>query len=151
MVSHGKLFCPTNFSRFMALFLSVAVLSGCAGPIGVTRVSPQESYNLNTENSLGDGIISDSSKAILQRYNLIDAQTEKPFETIQALHVISKSDDRRDILFTLSELCYLHGQELTKKYNDNNHREAQDVFLQSAVYAYFYLLGDGREAAPECL
>ncbi|KJR99091.1 MAG: hypothetical protein VR65_16720 [Desulfobulbaceae bacterium BRH_c16a] len=148
MVSYGKLFYLTEYSRFLALLLFLVVLSGCAGPIGVARVSPQESYNLKTENSLGDGIISDSSKTVLQRYNLLDAQAEEPLKTIQALHVISKSDDRRDILFTLSELCYLQGQKLIKKSTDNSRREAQDVLLQSAVYAYFYLLGDGREPPP---
>jgi len=148
MVSYGKSFCLTQYSRFLVLFLSLVVLSGCASPMGVTRVTPQESYNLKTENSLGDGIISDSSKTILQRYNLLDAQAEDPLKTIQTLHVISKSDDRRDILFTLSELCYLQGQKLINKSSDNSRREAQDMFLQSAVYAYFYLLGDGREPPP---
>jgi len=135
--------------RLLAFLLSVAVVSGCAGPIGVTRITPQQSYNLKTENSLGDGIISDNSKSVLQRYNLLDVQDDEPLETIRVLQGISKEDDRRDILYALSELCYLQGWTLVNKSSDSGGgKEARDMFLQAAVYAYFYLLGDGREPPP---
>jgi len=137
-----------TYVHFLALFLSLVVLSGCAGPIGVSRITPQEAYNLKTENSLGDEVVSDNSKTVLQRYNLLDEQAKESLITIQALHAISKLDDRRDILFALSELCYLQGQKLQEKSSENSGRKAQDLFLQSAVYAYFYLLGDGREPPP---
>jgi pimeloyl-ACP methyl ester carboxylesterase len=148
MFSYGKSFCLLEYGRILTLLLSIVVLSGCAGPIGVTKVSPHESYNLNTENALEDGKISEDSKTILQRYNLLAVQSEEPWKTIEALNVISQSDDRRDILFALSELSYLRGQQIMKSSADNDRWHAQDVFLQSAVYAYFYLLGDGREAPP---
>lgn len=148
MFSYGKLYCPKDAGLFLAVFLSFVVLSGCAGPIGVTRVSPRDSYNLNTVSALGDEKLSESSKTILQRYNLLAVQTEDFMAAIKALDVISKSDDRRDILFTLSELCYLQGQKLLKNGADSGRNRSQDLFLQSAVYAYFYLLADMREPPP---
>lgn len=34
-------------------------------------------------------------------------------------------------------------------FSEEVRRQAQDMFLQSAVYAYFYLLGNGREPPPQ--
>ena len=148
MVFRGIVSSLTGFLRFLVIFLSLVVVTGCAGPIGVNRITPQQSYNLKTENSLGDGIVSDSSKSVLQRYNLLDVHDDQPLETLRALQDISKTDDRRDILFALSELCYLQGWNILNTASENSGKEAQDMFLQAAVYAFFYLLGDGREPPP---
>ena len=144
----GKFTAPERI-RAIALILVLVVLSGCAGPIGVTRLSPQDSYRLSTENALGEGQMSDSTKTVLQRYNLLENLNADPLQTILALHDIGKSDDRRDILFALSELNYLQAVKTLAGYNPESRREAaREMFLQSAVYAYFYLLGDGREPPP---
>jgi pimeloyl-ACP methyl ester carboxylesterase len=140
---------PQSACFHILTFLLVAsVLSGCAGPIGVARLSPQDSYRYSTDNALGAGKMSDSTKTVLQRYNLLATLAEDSLKTIQTLHNISKTDDRRDILFALSELSYLKGGKMLTVHTNDNGRQAQDMFLQSAVYAYFYLLGDGREPPP---
>jgi pimeloyl-ACP methyl ester carboxylesterase len=133
---------------FLGLLLLTFVLSGCAVPIGVTKVSPQDSYNIRNDNALGAGKTSDTIKAVLQRYNLLELLDKDPLKTLQALHEISKTDDRRDILFALAELSYLHGGKLQAGSTHEGRNEARELFLQSAVYAYFYLLGDGREPPP---
>ena len=135
--------------RAAVLVLLLVVLSGCAGPIGVTRLSPQDSYRLSTANALGEGQMSDSTKTVLQRYNLLGNLEKDPLQTVRTLHEIGKSDDRRDILFALSELNYLQAEKTLAGYNPESRSEAaREMFLQSAVYAYFYLLGDGREPPP---
>jgi pimeloyl-ACP methyl ester carboxylesterase len=134
---------------FFGLLLLSLVLSGCSVPIGVTTVSPQDSYNLRHDNAMGKGRASDDIKTVLQRYNLLELLDKDPLKAIQSLHDVSKTDDRRDILFVLSELSYLHGVELRAGSADEKRREAREFFLQAAVYAYFYLLGDdGREPPP---
>lgn len=143
-----KAVCQREYFQVVAILLAIMVLSGCAGPIGVTRVSPQDSYNISTDNALGAGKMSESTKAVLQRYNLLGQLAEDPLKTIKALQDIARSDDRRDILFCLSEISYLQGETMLANSSEGIRGQAQDVFLQSAVYAYFYLLGEGREPPP---
>jgi pimeloyl-ACP methyl ester carboxylesterase len=128
--------------------LTSVMLSGCAAPIGVTRVTPQASYLKNAENVLGAGTISDSTKTILQRYNLLDSLANDPAKALDDLHTISKTDTRRDILFAMSELNYLQGARLKSESSGGKGKRAEDSFLQSAVYAYFYLLDDERGEPP---
>ena len=139
---------PAEYYHILILLLLILGLSGCAGPVGVSRVSPQESYKHITANALGAGKMSDSTKTVLQRYNLFESLDDDPLQTIRTLQDIGKTDDRRDILFALSELCYLQGGKLLATFSGESRSRAQDVFLQSAVYAYFYLLDNGREAPP---
>ena len=149
MLSDLKKWTKGEPFRAAVLALLLVVLSGCAGPIGVTRLSPQDSYRLSTANALGEGQMSDSTKTVLQRYNLLGNLEKDPLQTIRTLHEIGKSDDRRDILFALSELNYLQAEKNLAGYNPESRSEAaREMFLQSAVYAYFYLLEDGREPPP---
>ena len=141
-----------NFSThrlYTAILLLLGLgMAGCTAPYGLTRVSPQDSYNLSVENVLGADKISDSTKSVLHRYNLLDMLPEDPVKMIQNLHGIAKSDARRDILFALSELSYLQGEAVHADYSNPDKQQAFDFFLQSAVYAYYYLLDEARKAPP---
>lgn len=132
----------------LPLLLVFLVLSGCAGPVGVSRISPEDSYMLSTVNPMGHGKMSNNATTVLHRYNLVKTFTADPEKTIQQLHDLTRTDDRRDLLFALSELCYLHGEKLQGGSSPEKKQLAEDYFLQSAVYAYFYLLGDGPEPPP---
>jgi len=149
MLNWEKTLCVKILPCMITCLLLGTLLGGCAAPIGVSTVSPQESYTLRTENALGAGKVSTRTKSVLQRYNLLERQEKDPLDAIGQLHQISKSDDRRDILFALAELSYLQGgKPQTGSSEDERRRARQDMFLQSAVYAYFYLLDDGREEPP---
>jgi pimeloyl-ACP methyl ester carboxylesterase len=124
------------------------VLAGCAGPIGVKQISPKESYEIRATNPLGSGQISDSAAAVLHRYNLLESLKKAPLQTILNLHDISRKDKRRDLLFTLSELSYLEGERMHGRTSSKEKKLAPDFFLQSAVYAYFFLLADHRGPHP---
>ena len=112
MIFPRKTIPHTACFQILTFLFVVIVLSGCAGPIGVTRLTPQDSYKFSTDNVLGAGKISDSTKTVLQRYNLLATLNQDSLKTIQTLHDISRSDDRRDILFALSELSYLKGGKM---------------------------------------
>lgn len=131
----------------MGLLLLV-LLSGCANPVGVDRVSPQESYQRQMVNPMGMEEISNSSKTVLHRYNLQDTFAADLLKTIEILHDLVKIDDRRDLLFALAEVSYLYGIELKKDAKGESGVLAPNAFLQSAVYAYLYLLGEGSEELP---
>ena len=136
--------CSLLMFRCLAPLLLLSLLAGCATPVGVTKVSAEKSYRLSTVNPLNQGLVSNSAKAVLQRYNLAETFHIDPQSAIQFLHETAIKDDRRDILFALAELSYLNGERLLF----NLSLQAYDSFLQSAVYAYLYLLGDGTEPPP---
>lgn len=130
--------------RCLAPLLLIGLLAGCATPIGVTRVTAEKSYQIATVNPLNQGVVSNSARAVLHRYNLRETFSTDPRGAIRFLHDTAIHDDRRDILFALAELSYLGGEKLQA----SSSPEAADAFLQSAVYAYLYLLGDGAQPPP---
>lgn len=136
------------WNPLFTLLLLFPLLSGCAGPVGVTRVSPENSYILSTANPLSHGEMSNSVASVLNRYNLLTSFAKEPEDTIRRLHGLTRTDDRRDLLFALAELSYLQGGELQGRSSGEDRQLALEYFLQSAVYAYFYLLGEGREPPP---
>jgi len=141
--------CARPILRYLLPLLLLNLLAGCATPVGVTRVSAEKSYVVSTTNPLNRGVVSNSAKAVLHRYNLVEAFHDNPHNAIQFLHDIATRDDRRDILFALSEMNYLEGERLlANTAADAPSPDAPDSFLLSAVYAYLYLLGDGTEPPP---
>ena len=130
------------------VLLLVLLLSSCAGPVGVTRISPADSYVRSTINPMNQGEISNNVAAVLHRYNRLEDYKNDPVGTIQYLHDRTQNDERRDLLFALAELSYRHGETLTKTNSAAKLALAQDYFLQTAVYAYYFLLGEGREPLP---
>lgn len=123
---------------------------GCAAPVGVTKVSPKESYQIANMNSLSDeGKVSNNTKAVLQRFNLLDLYDKNPQLAIGNLYQIALLDQRRDLLFALAETSYAYAESLAENGNSQKSSEqAKDLFLQSAVYAYFYLLGESNQPLP---
>jgi hypothetical protein len=98
-----RLFMAKFFSRnfrfcLLAALLAAITLSGCAGPIGVTPVTPHQSYQLQAINPLSAGKMSNDATAVLHRYNLVASFEDAPLETILKLHDISRTDNRRDLL-----------------------------------------------------
>lgn len=135
--------------RYLAPLLLLGLLASCATPVGVSRVTAEKSYVLSTSNPLNQAVVSNSAKAVLHRYNLAETFGHNLPNAIQLLHDIAIRDDRRDILFALSEMNYLEGERLlANAAPDAPSPDAPDSFLLSAVYAYLYLLGDGREPPP---
>ena len=130
------------------LLLLSSIMAGCATPIGVTRVSPREAYEDAYANPLSTGVASDQTHAVLVRYDL-DRQFESdPAKAIAALHDKALHDDRRDILYALAEMSYLHGDQLEKNGALEVRVTAPDYFLLAAFYAYLFILEDRPEPPP---
>ena len=123
-----------------ALLLSALILSGCATPVGVNVVSSRESYLAANANPLGAGVLSDQARYVLNRYFLLKKYDSDPAAAIADLHERALSDDRRDILYALAETSYLYGSKLADSYGAGNNKKAQDYFLLSALYAYYFAL-----------
>jgi pimeloyl-ACP methyl ester carboxylesterase len=92
--------------------------------------------------------LSNSATAVLQRYDIRKTYDDDPEKAIRFLTETAVHDDRRDILYALAEISYLYGIKLQGSSSVNDQVRAPDSFLLSAVYAYLYLLGDGKQPPP---
>jgi pimeloyl-ACP methyl ester carboxylesterase len=133
------------------LLCCLLLLNGCATPVGVKLVSPSESYKDAYANPLSVGVISDQAKYVLNRYYLLQKFDSDPAGVIAELHEKALHDDRRDILYALAEVSYLHGEQLTKSTSMDEQRSAPDYFLLSALYAYYFFFEERSEPPPNAL
>ena len=125
------------------------LLLACTSPIAIKKVDPEKAYLSATRSPLSGNENSNAALAILQRYGLRSLYEENPSLALKELHANALKDDRRDILFALAELNYSWAKSLPTEPRAGDPRpRAADIYLQSAVYAYLYLLGPGKEPQP---
>ena len=137
-----------RLSQVLLIFILTLSLFACATPIGVKKVDLRESYSNINANALTADLISSDTKIILKRYNLLDRFNEDTTAVISLLHEKASKDTRRDILFALAELSFLHGERLKRTISDSDRALSPDYFLMSAIYAYYYLLDSLGEDSP---
>ena len=128
--------------------LAAIGLAGCAHPIGADRVSGRVSYEQLNRSALNSSDYSGATEVVLHRFDLEDQFQNSPEKALLVLHKKALTDGRRDLLFALAELNFLHAERLQHSVKPGAPRQAPDCFLASAIYAYLFLLGDGREAPP---
>jgi pimeloyl-ACP methyl ester carboxylesterase len=129
----------THFSAGVALLVWLVFLAGCATPVGVNKVSPRESYQDTYANPLNAGVLSDPSKYVLDRYDLLEKFDKEPAAVIAVLHEKALYDDRGDILYTLAECSYLYGSQLGDSYQEKEQKLAPDYFLLSVLYSVYFV------------
>ena len=129
-------------ARLLPIATAVAFLAaGCGTPVGISRVSPQAAYRLQTESVLSTGQPSDASRIVLRRNGLLDRFNKEPAAVLAELHrgLGPAGDEER--LFALSELSFFHGERTGDR----------AYFLASAIYAYALLFpgtGDQVQLDP---
>ena len=109
-----------SFSTGAVLLASAVLLSGCATPVGVNKLSPRDSYQDAYANPLNAGVLSDQARSVLNRYDLLNKFDKEPATTLAELHQKALHDDRGDILYTLAEGSYLYGSQLVDSYSVEN-------------------------------
>ena len=134
--------------RFGWFLSAVILLAGCATPIGIKQVSPRDSYRELMANPLTEGVASNATNIVLRRFNLVGEYKNDPAAVIAYLHDKALYDDRRDTLYALAELSYLYGEHLEESVAEAEQVLAPDYFLIASIYAYFFLLDDRIEPAP---
>jgi len=128
-------------SRRLSIVLILALLlAGCSTPVGVRQLTPHEAYTNSLAGPLSQGVASSSTTVILNRFNLAEQFQKDPAAVIRRLHEKALLDHRRDILFALSELCYIDGERLEQSGDAGERKDAPDSFLLAAVYAYYSVL-----------
>lgn len=135
--------------RLLLLLVFAVLLSGCATPYGVAPAGLRGAYKESNASALTGSKAGNHARIVLYRYNLLD-QYEKDPETV--LNILDQKvvggDDRRDLRFALAELSFLYGEKLEKNENADKAAMAPDRYLTAAVYAYSFLFGQSKEAAP---
>ena len=129
----------THFSAGVVLLVCLVFPAGCATPVGVDKVSPRESYQDTYANPLNAGVLSDPSKYVLDRYDLLEKFDKEPAAVIAVLHEKALYDDREDILYTLAECSYLYGSQLGDSYQEKEQKLAPDYFLLSVLYSVYFV------------
>ena len=128
--------------------LALLTLTGCINPIGADKVSPRTAYRHLNQNALNSSRCSADTLRVLNRYNLSDSFQSNPDATLEQLQRIACTDDRRDLLYALAELNYRNADRQSRSVRPGVPRLARNSYFTSAIYAYLYLFGDGREALP---
>ncbi len=113
------------------VLVALLALTGCVTPIGVEKVSARQAYQHLHQNALNSSRCSAETMKVLHRYNLDDAFDKNPDATLEKLQTIACTDDRRDLLYALSELNYLNA--------DHQCRSVKPGVPQSGAQQLFHL------------
>ena len=132
--SHGR-------STALAVGLVVSLLAaGCATPIGVKRIRPEEANRQLTANVLTTGKPGATAQEFLYRLNLSEKFRADPANAINELHAGLGQVDESDRLFALAELSFDYAE----------HGGARSYYLASAAYAWAFLFPENPAARPGC-
>jgi hypothetical protein len=131
---------PRNLSaNYAAVFVFIVLcISGCATPVGVTRVEVQAADRQLNANILSSGEPSDYSTQILERTALSERFKSDPQTVLAELNSGLGKLDEHDRLFALSELSFAYAE-------DSGNRS---YYLASAAYAYAFLFPPNPADAP---
>ena len=134
-------------SVLTCLALSALLLAGCTTPIGATKTSLRVAYRQDQASAM-EGEVSSESRLVLHRFDLDKQFASDPAQTLGFLHEKACQDDRRDLVFALAELSYLHAYRLDHSLKAWEPKRARDYYLSATIYSYLYLFGPGRQPPP---
>ncbi len=123
-------------------------LAGCAAPIGADRVSTRQAYAQVEASALRTGKPSADAVSILHRYGLDEVAARQPEEAVRQLHAKAVAAGERNLLFALAEMSYVAGNQIQHSLKPWDPRDARDYYLGSAVYAWLFLFGEGKDPPP---
>jgi len=112
--------------------------SGCATPVGVTRLDEQAAHRELNANVLSTGKPSDYSTQLLERTALSARFKSDPQAVLAELNSGLGEPDERDRLFALSELSFAYAESSGDR----------PYYLASAAYAYAFLFPANPADAP---
>jgi len=122
----------------VGLAIIAVFASGCATPVGVTRVDEQAAHRELNASILSTGKPSAYSTQLLERKALGERFDQDPERVLAELNSGLGWPDERDRLFALSELSFSYAEASRN----------QSYYLASAVYAYAFLFPSTPADAP---
>jgi pimeloyl-ACP methyl ester carboxylesterase len=137
-----------QYLRNGCLIIALLALAGCTTPIGADKVSPRVAYQNLSHNALNSSHCSPDTMRVLHRHDLEGAFANNPDATLVKLQSIACNDERRDLLYALSELNYRNADRQSRSVKPGVADRARDSYFASAIYAYLYLMGEGNGSPP---
>jgi pimeloyl-ACP methyl ester carboxylesterase len=122
---------------FCLLLVAIVVLTGCATPVGVRRMEPEEAHRRLTESVLTGQSLSAPTLQILNRAGLAEKFKSQPTEVISDIHKGMPTASEPDRHFALAELSFLHATRSGDR----------SYFLASAMYAYAFIFPKNEKDA----
>ncbi|MCP4690980.1 MAG: hypothetical protein GY859_23215 [Desulfobacterales bacterium] len=122
---------------------------GCATKIGTIEVGFQRAYEQINTNALLKDQFSAVSANVLHRYNIEELFEDAPLDALRFLQEKVKEDNRRDLLFAISELSYHIAEHEFDGRDPENVRGARKCYLSAAIHAYFFLFDEDRGDPPD--
>jgi pimeloyl-ACP methyl ester carboxylesterase len=130
------------------LAIVLLTLAGCVTPIGADKASARQAYQHLHQNALNSSRCSAETMKVLHRYDLDEVFEKNPDATLEKLQTIACTDDRRDLLYALSELNYLNADRQRRSVKPGVPGLARNSYFTSAIYAYLYLFGEANQPPP---
>jgi pimeloyl-ACP methyl ester carboxylesterase len=130
------------------LAAGLLALAGCVTPIGADKVSPRTAYQHLHQNALNSSHCSADTMRVLHRYDLDAAFEKNPDATLEKLQAVACTDDRRDLIYALSELNFLNADRQSRSVKPGVSDLARNSYFTSAIYAYLYLFGETNQPPP---
>jgi triacylglycerol esterase/lipase EstA (alpha/beta hydrolase family) len=135
-----------GLSKLVFAVLGLVVLSACAAPIGVQKISSHRAQRDLTRSVLSSGELSEKARIFLRRTNQEQEWKSNPAGVLADLHemMISEptnvlSTERRiRALDSLAELAFAHADETRDR----------RYYLAAAMYAWFYMFPGDALATP---
>jgi pimeloyl-ACP methyl ester carboxylesterase len=117
----------------------VALVSGCATPVGVTRIDAKQVLRELSASALSTDAPSAYSMQLLNRYGLAERFEKDPAGVLATLHEGLAPTGDADRVFGLAELSFLYGEKTGSR----------DQTLAAAVYAYAFLFPGSAGTPPD--
>ena len=137
--------------KIVVMFFTVALgltLCSCTAPIGADRVTTRQAYAQVDASALRTGKPSAETVSILHRFDLDRLAASAPDQAVRQLHEQALAAGERDVLFALAEMSYVAGEDIRRSVKPWDPRDARDYYLGSAVYAWLFLFGEGKDEPP---
>jgi pimeloyl-ACP methyl ester carboxylesterase len=125
-----------------------AGLAGCAAPIGADKTTPAESYQQTHQNPISSRRLNRETLSVLHRFQQTERFESHPDEALELIQKKVLETRERGLLFALAELNYLAGERLRQGVKPWEPRDERAYYLASAVYAWWFLLGDAAQDPP---
>jgi len=135
--AHARVCLTDRFRRGLILLLVLAA-AGCATPVGVTKVTPEEANRARIASALTTGKPSAISAQILYRLDLAGRYNEDPEGALAILHAGLGQADESNRLLALAELSFLYARHSGNRAYD----------LAAAAYAWAFLFPKDRTLRP---
>lgn len=130
--------------RAIALAAALILVQGCRAPIGARQTNSTAVYRQVHENPLSANRPGGRTRFLLRQLGQESVFASDPDAALRRLHEAAVDSGDRELLFALSELSYIMGNQLSRNVKPWEPRDPRHYFLSSAVYAWFFLFAEPR-------